>query len=100
MGWRGYKGTIDAGMLFKKMYCKKCGTRLKIKKNSRIVSKGDADFSSAMPGRFSPIGMSSYYDATYIYLCPNCNSETTYDEQCNIAKIQKLLKTKILKDND
>lgn len=39
MGWRGYKGTIDVGMIFKKMYCKNCGTKLKIKKNTEIVKK-------------------------------------------------------------
>jgi RNase P subunit RPR2 len=43
MGWRGYKGTIDVGMLFKKMFCQNCGTRLRIKKNSQIINKGDKE---------------------------------------------------------
>ena len=95
MGWRGFTGEIAVGMLFKKMYCKKCGTRLIVKKNTEIVTKDDEGFTNR-----GWIGMSSYSSVSYVYLCPNCNSETTYDEQCYIAKIQKVLKTKILKDND
>lgn len=100
LGWRGYKETIDVGMIFKKMYCKKCGTKLKIKKNKIIVKKGDEDYSSRMPGKGNALGMSSYYDATYVYYCPNYGLETTYDEQCILAKKQKLLKKKILDEND
>ena len=86
MGWRGYKGTIDVGMLFKKMFCQNCGTRLRIKKNSQIINKGDKEFSNRMPGKGNAIGMSSYYSVTYAYLCPICNSEISYDAQCVIAK--------------
>ena len=32
------------------------------------------------------------YSVTYKYCCPNCGLEETYDEQCIIAKKQKLLK--------
>ena len=39
MGWRGYKGTIAAGMLFKKMYCRGCGNKLKIKKTQKLLVK-------------------------------------------------------------
>ena len=99
MGWRGIKGEIDLGMLFRKMYCKNCGTRLKIKKNSEIINKGDKGYSNRIAGG-SAIGMSSYYSVTYKYCCPNCGLEITYDEQCIIAKKQKLLKRKILNEND
>lgn len=100
MGWRGYKGTIDVGMLFRKMYCHKCGVKLKIKKNIDIVSKGDEGYSNRMPGMGNALGMSSYYDVSYIYCCPTCGLETTYDEQCIVAKKQKLSKKKILNEND
>lgn len=36
----------------------------------------------------------------YIYHCPNCGLETTYEEQCIVAKKQKLSKKKILNEND
>ena len=32
MGWKGYESTISLGMIFKKMYCHKCGNLLKRKK--------------------------------------------------------------------
>lgn len=95
MGWRGYKGTIDVGMIFKKMYCKNCGTKLKIKKNTKIVKKGDEDYSNRMPGKGSALGMSSYYDVAHVYCCPNCGLETTYDEQCAVARKQKEMQRKI-----
>ena len=99
MGWRGYNGTIDAGMIFKKMYCKNCGTKLKIKKSSEIINKGDEGYTNKINGD-STIGMSSYYSVSYVYLCPNCNLEITYDDQCVVAKKQKRLKKKILDKND
>ena len=33
MGWKGYETTIPVGMLFKRMFCHKCGAQLK-KENS------------------------------------------------------------------
>ena len=101
MGWRGHKSKIDVGMIFKKMYCQHCGTKLTIKKNTRLVNKGDKDFSNSMPGmRGTPIGMTSYYESSYTYLCPNCHSENTYAEQCTVEKKQKQLKKRILSEND
>ena len=100
MGWRGYKGTIAAGMLFKKMHCENCGTKLKIKKNTEIIRKGDEGYSSRMPGKGNALGMSSYIDVTYTYWCPNCGLEITYDEQCIVAKKQKLSKKKIPNENE
>ena len=100
MGWRGYKGTLDVGMLFRKMYCHKCGAKLKIKKNTVIVSKGDEGYSNRIPGHFIALGMSSYYDVSYIYCCPTCGLDITYDKQCIVAKKQKRLKKKILNENE
>lgn len=53
-----------------------------------------------MPGKGRTLGMSSYYDVIYIYCCPNCGLEITYEEQCVVAKKQKLLKKKKLNEND
>lgn len=100
MGWQGYKSSIDVGMIFKKMYCGKCGTRLRVEKNTEIIEKGDDRFSNRMPGKVWAIGMSSYRYVTYIYCCPNCGAETTYDEQCIVSKKQKRLKKIILDEND
>lgn len=99
MGWRGSVSEIDSGMLFKKMYCKKCGERLKKKKNTEIIKKGDPRFSRRI-GRYIMIGMTSYSMNTYTYLCPNCGFEISYDEQVKIAKIQKKLNSKILDDEE
>ena len=100
MGWRGYKWTIDVGMIFKKMYCRICGSKLKIKKNTKILKKGDEGYSNRMFGKGNALGMSSYYYVTHIYCCPNCGLEITYDEQCIVAKKQKSLKKKILTEED
>ena len=70
MGWKGYESTIPLG------------------------------YSSRMPGKGNTLGMSSYYDVTYIYCCPSCGLETIYDDQCVVAKQQKFLKKKILNEND
>lgn len=100
MGWRGYKGTIAAGMIFKKMYCHNCGTKLKIKKSTIIISKSEEKYSNKMPGKGNSVGMSSYYDVTYLYWCPICDKTITYDEQCIVAKKQKQLKQRIICKND
>ena len=94
------KATIDIGMLFKKMYCQHCGTRLEVKKTTKIVHRGDEEFSSRMAGGMYNIGMNSYQQATYVYQCPNCHFEITYAAQCVIAEKQKTLKKKIISEND
>ena len=30
MGWKGYEAEIAIGMLFKKMYCDKCGKEINV----------------------------------------------------------------------
>ncbi len=67
------------------MYCKNCGTRLKIKKNSEIINKGEKGYSNRIAGR-SAIGLSSYYSVTYKFFCPNWRLEITYEEQRIIVK--------------
>jgi len=88
MGWTGSKAEMPIGMLLKKMYCGKCGTRLKIKKSTRLIKKGDKDFSSTH-GSTIYIGMSQYELTTYSYICPSCHREVSYDEQLRIDQKQK-----------
>ena len=96
MGWHGYHGEFYIGMFFRKMYCSSCGTKLKIKKKSEIMHKGDPNYLSTYHTTFLPIGMSSYTNDEFVYSCPSCAKETSYVEQRNIAKVQKVLGRKIL----
>lgn len=95
MGWKGYELTIPAGMIFKKMYCHKCGTTLNKIKVSKVYKKGDIGYTNQIAG-LTAIGMDKIEKAYYIYRCNNCGLEITYEEQCIIAKKQKKEKKKIL----
>lgn len=88
MGWKGHEIEIPAGMIFKKMYCHKCGNKLKIKKVSNVHKKGDSNYSNKILGH-ATIGMDRIEKVNYIYWCPKCNSEITYEDQCAIAKSNK-----------
>ena len=99
MGWKGYESTISLGMIFKKMYCHKCGQKLKRKKISNVYKKGEDGYSNYLSGH-ATIGMDRIEKAYYIYTCVNCGSEISYEEQCKIAKKQKQLKSKILNSED
>ena len=99
MGWKGYESTIAVGMLFKRMYCRKCAHRLTKKKISNVYRKGDPDFSNHILGD-PTIGMDRVEKSYYIYHCPNCGLEITYDAQRIVAKRQKQLKRKIISESD
>lgn len=99
MGWKGYEAEIPVGMIFKKMYCHKCGYKLKRKKISKIYKKGDPNYSNDILGQ-PTIGMDRIERAYYIYQCPNCHLEITYDAQCVVAKKQKKLKKKIIDEKE
>lgn len=66
MGWKGYESTISLGMIFKKMYCKKCGSILKKKKIGTIYKKGEPNYSNDILGQ-ATIGMDRIERAYYIY---------------------------------
>ena len=85
MGWKGYELRISPLMIFRKMYCHKCGSKLKIKKVSETYKKGDPEYSNEILGH-STIGMNRKEVVRYIYKCPGCASEITYEDQCKIAK--------------
>lgn len=95
MGFTGFETTIEAGMVFRKMFCHKCGTKLKKKKITVYLEKGDEGFTRQIAGT-TTIFMDKLKKSHYEYQCPNCNLEISYDEQCEIAKIQKRLKKRIL----
>lgn len=90
---------IDAGMIFKKMYCHKCGTKLKKEKTSTILRNGDKGFSrhSGKGITFGP-GYNKVY--TYYYVCPQCKNAITYEAQLKISKIQKQKSRNILNDDE
>ena len=99
MGWRGFEITIPVGMIFKRMFCHKCGAQLKKEKITKIYKKGEEGYSNKILGH-STLGMSEISNSYYIYMCTNCGSKINYDYQCIIAKRQKLLKKKILIENE
>ena len=99
MGWRGSETTIPVGMIFRKMFCHKCGTQLRKEKITKTYKKGDPEYSNNILGH-STLGMSEISKSYYIYKCINCGAEIDYDHQCVIAKKQKLLKKKILIEDE
>lgn len=99
MGWRGYETEIPAGMVFRKMFCHKCGAQLKKEKITEIYKKGDQEYSNRILGH-TTLGMSEISKSYYIYKCTKCGAKINYDNQCVIAKKQKRLKKKILNEND
>ena len=99
MGWKGYKITIPAGMLFRKMFCHKCGAELKKEKITKCYKKGEQGYSSHF-FRWRALGMSELSRTHYIYKCPNCNALIDYKDQRIVAKKQKLLNKKILNESD
>ena len=99
MGWKGFEITIPVGMIFKRMFCHKCGTKLKKEKITKIYEKGDQGYSNKILGH-STLGMSKISKTHYIYKCPNCEFKISYFYQCVIAKKQKQLKKKILNENE
>lgn len=44
MGWKGREITFPLGMLFRKMYCMGCGTRLKRHRVDNLIKKGDPEY--------------------------------------------------------
>ncbi|MBQ3506585.1 MAG: hypothetical protein IJA89_07440 [Clostridia bacterium] len=99
MGWKGYETNIPAGMVFRKMYCHRCAMCLERQKEINTYKKGEAGFSPFLGGS-STIGMNEKQVTTFIYKCPNCGHEITYDNQCVIAKIQKKLKKTVLNQDE
>ncbi len=98
MGWTGSETEIPLEMIFKKMYCHKCGAQLLKKKITHVCKKGDSNFYPHMGGKRT-LFMTQIKMSHYIYKCPNCGSTISYDDQCVVAKAQKRLnKIRITED--
>ena len=77
---------IPIDMLFIKMYCSKCGQRLKLKKRSEVHYFGDSYYQYF--GIYSSLDLKQT-KIDYVYYCPNCNTTITYERQREIRKMQK-----------
>ena len=96
IGKVGKYGEINVGMFFRKMYCSRCGTRLKRNKITIVTHKGEDGFSTWVDGMGYGIGTKTMIKKTYNYKCPQCGKQTMYDEQLRIARRQKILGKKII----
>ena len=99
MGWRGNEVEVPLGMLFRKMYCRICSTKLKRKKISVVCKKGDINYTNRLLGK-ATLGMSEIQKSEYVYECPKCKVLTTYNNQLRISKLQKKTGKKILSDEE
>ena len=99
MGWKGSETIIPVGMIFKRMFCHKCGSQLRKEKITETYKKGEQGYSNKILGH-STLGMREISKSYYIYKCSNCGATISYDDQCVIAKKQKLLKKKILNEDE
>ena len=100
---KGKSYSIPFGMVFKKYYCSKCGTKLEKEKTHRVVTKNDKDYYQYHDYGMFPRSDHDVYD--YRFKCPYCNTRISFEEQCIIERIQKKCNSKILssieiKDNN
>lgn len=98
----GYQIEVDPRMFFKKTYCIKCGTILKVNKTKKVYRPGDPDFKRRYGyyhGHYY-INYTKFVHIRYNYKCPNCGQETAYLQQVAYSKIQKKLNKKILTEED
>ena len=90
---------MPLGMLLRRMYCFGCGTRLVRKKVRKTYRRGEEGFRNTLSNR-STINVQSYTEVTYVYRCPNCNKEISYDDQVKVAKKQAQAGRKILLEKE
>lgn len=90
--------SIPFGMVFKKYYCFKCGTRLVKERTHRVVTKDDKDYYQFHDYNMFPRVAHDVY--SYRFKCPSCKARISFDEQCIIERIQKKFKSKALSSNE
>ena len=91
---KGKSYSIPFGMVFKKYYCSKCGTKLEKERTHRIVTKSDKDYYQYHDYGMFPRSDHDVYD--YRFKCPSCNARISFVEQCIIERIQRRCNSKVL----
>ena len=95
-----YKREINAGMIFKKRYCRKCGERLIKNPIRSVVQRGDPEYY-----KHNRMGRGRMLDKTihvteYNYKCPSCGNIVEYDDQLVIEQVQKKMKSRTLSETE
>ena len=95
---KGKSWSMPYGMVFKKYYCSRCGTKLIKSRTHRIVTKNDKDYYQYHEvGNFPRLDYDVY---GYEFKCVKCNKKISYKEQCIIERIQKKCKQKVLSNTE
>ena len=84
---KGKSYSIPFGMMLKKHYCTKCGSRLEKERTHRVVSKDDRDYYKYHERGTFPRSDYDVYD--WQLNCSQCGTKISYNEQCIMNKIQK-----------
>lgn len=79
--------SIPFGMVFKKYYCSKCGTKLEKEKTHRVVTKDDWDYYQYH--EYGTFPKRDYDVYSYQFKCSSCGDRISFDDQCIIERIQK-----------
>lgn len=94
-----YSMHIPCGMIFRKMFCCRCGEKL-----TKQKVKNTTEVDKFIISR--PFNITIFYsegtlcETSYVYKCPSCGNITSYKRQCLIAKRQKQVMSKILCEED
>ena len=91
---------IDLRILFKKFYCPICGQRLKIiKEVNKLTDEQRKIYYKKLYPHGVPIDL-EVSKVKQLFKCNNCNYCNSTDNQLLIHKKQKLLKKKILNEDE
>lgn len=100
----GATASIPVAMVFKKYYCHKCGKQLKRQKITKDLNPGDPGYEAARENlhHFGIIAPRSgtISVSEYVFVCTKCNSTITFDEQKDIASMQKYTGSLILEEKE
>jgi DNA-directed RNA polymerase subunit RPC12/RpoP len=75
----------------------KMNQRIDLQQKRSVVD--EEGFRNTLSNR-STINVQSYTAVTYVYRCPNCNKEISYDDQVKVAKKQAQAGRKILLEKE
>lgn len=90
---------IDAAMVARKFYCHTCGERLINHPRTRTLKRGDPDYREhSLVGHYHHMGDVELTE--YDFKCPSCNRIINPDEQYVIEKMQKMLGTHLLTEEE